>query len=57
MKRLAVSVAIMAAAAMAHSTNINKVTFHNEVTDTTTITRLLLEASANGFSPGRVWQA
>lgn len=57
MKRLAVSVAIMAAAAMAHSTNINKVTFHNEVTDTTTITRLLLEASANGLQPGRVWQA
>lgn len=52
MKRLAVSVAIMAAAAMVHSTNINKVTFHNEVTDTTTITRLLMEASANGLQPG-----
>ncbi|MDE6491130.1 MAG: DUF1460 domain-containing protein [Muribaculaceae bacterium] len=52
MNRLAVSTAIMAVTALGHSTNINKVNFHNEATDTTTITRLLQDAAVAGQQPG-----
>lgn len=52
MNRLAASTLLLAITATVHSSNINKVTFHNEATDTTTITRLLQSASTAGLQPG-----